>query len=130
MPSLSGHSRRALMAAAGALAAVPVAEAKNKKKKGKKKKKLAPPLAFGVGHVTILSPDISGSSYICDVETVYWYPAAEQDGQFAGGVGLPFAEGGDDARARIVSHIQLNVSAQLENSGYDVPMDRVAVTLL
>src|SRR5262249_32574955 len=53
--SLSGHSRRSLVAAPAALATVPVAQAKGKKRKGKGKgkgKPTLPPLGFAVVTVT------------------------------------------------------------------------------
>ncbi len=128
MSSLSGHSRRALIAATAALAAAPAAEAKKKKRK---KKKTLPPLASAMSRIDNIGfSNTDPSLFQFGVSGIYRHAATGDAFGFGLTIALPLAELGSAARARLVAEMQTRFANLLQSSGHDVPPDRVEVILL
>jgi hypothetical protein len=130
MLPLSALSRRALVAA-GLLAAAPAAAKKKKKKK--KKKPPQPPLAFAVARVTNETAGASPSEahFFLQFDLALLYPP----GAFAFNsngppVQVPAAATEQQMRAALVAEVRDSSASVLDNQGFAVPAERIAVTLL
>jgi hypothetical protein len=128
MLPLSALSRRALVAA-GFLAAAPAAAARKKRKK----KRPTPPLAFAVARVTgvnaIDSP--SGPHFSLEFDLSLLYPAGGFDFD-SNGPPVPVAAGATERqlRAALVAEVRASSASVLDNQGFAVPADRIAVAVV
>ena len=128
MVPLTSLSRRALVAA-GLLGAPAVAA----KKKKRKRKRPPPPLAFAVARVTneiaVASPMEPHFSLAWDLALLY--PA----GDFSFNSNGPFVPVAASAteqqlRAALVAEVRASSASVLDNQGFAVPAERIAVALL
>jgi hypothetical protein len=127
MRPLSAHSRRALVAAS--LFAAPTVAAKKKRKK----KRPPPPLAFAVARVTnvLASASPSESRFTLAFDLDLLYPAGAFNFSSNGPpVPVAAAATAQQMRAALVAQVRASSASVLDNEGFDVPADRIAVTLL
>jgi hypothetical protein len=129
MLPLSALSRRAVVAAG--LLAAPAAAAKKKRKK-RRKKPPPPPLAFAVARVTnvnaVSSP--SGSHFSLAWDLALLYPAEAFDFDSNGPlVQVAAAATEQQMRAALVAEVRRSSASVLDNAGFAVPADRIAVAL-
>ena len=129
MPPRTSLSRRAVVAVG--LLAAPAAAAKKKRKR--KKKRPAPPLAFAVARVTnvlaISSP--SGSHFSLAWDLALLYPAEAFDFDSNGPlVQVAAAATEQQMRAALVAEVRRSSASVLDNQGFAVPAERIAVALI
>jgi hypothetical protein len=134
MAFVSGHSRRAVLAApAAALAASPVTTArKNGKGKGKGKGKPLPPLGYVVARLTGVASSATAGAFdyelLAQGETVG--PALHRKVDAIVFATIPIAVSGAALVARLKTACALEVSIHLQATGANVPSERLMVTLL
>ncbi len=120
-------SRRAL-AAAGLLAAPAVAA-----KKKRKKKRPTPPLAFALARVTnvLASSTPSESRFTLAFDLALLYPAGGFDFK-SNGPPVPVAASATEqqVRAALVAQVRASSASVLDNQGFAVPAERIAVALV
>ncbi len=129
MLPVTALSRRALVAT-GLLAAAPAAAAKKKKNKKKRPKR---PLAFAVARVTGESAGASPSEahFTLQFDLALLYPA----GAFAFNsngppVQVPAAATERQVRAALVAEVRASSASVLDNQGFAVPAERIAVAVV
>jgi hypothetical protein len=129
MAPRSGHSRRALVAGAAALAAAPVTQArkKNKKNTRKGKGKGKPPALLVLATVVVTRlHELSIDAFTFLIEIGYVHPASgEMKGNATSADLAPTA-----TRDGIIAAVQEWVAFDLGRSGLNVPDDRIDVTIL
>ena len=127
MLSPSALSRRALVAAR--LLAAPTVAAK----KNRKKKRPPPPLAFAVARVTnvVAASSPSESHFTLHFDLALLYPAGDFDFNSNGPpVQAPAAASAQQVRAALVAEVRASSASVLDNEGFAVPADRIAVALV
>lgn len=123
MSSLSGYSRRAVVATTAALAVAPVVTAK--KKKGKNTKKSPPPLALA----TVTGTERTGQgagTLLLSGRVDYYHPDTGNAGLFQIEMELAFAT----LQADLTAQVREAVIRRLSQVGLSVPDGRIAVTVL
>ncbi len=135
MSSVSGHSRRGLLAASAAvMAAAPAVKTQAGEKKGKGKPK--PPLVV----ITVVIRDLmqiendpeAGTVFVYYVAYAYVHLASNTRGTFQGEVKLPASTSGSPSGVAnaVKAFARKRVGDSLALNDYPVPADRFAVELI
>jgi hypothetical protein len=131
MSAFPSHSRRALVAATAALAAAPVVDAKKKKRKRKKKPPVPPPPPpLATALMTVSGVNDLGDAFDCDMAGAWKHLASGESAALSVSVFVPVETTGDAVQAFLVTTLQVVISVELANNAFDVPPERIAVTLV